>query len=118
MNSVLMVAAIIEGATGAVLLVVPSLVGLLLFGELFTGIAIPVARLTGIALISLAVACWRGPSVIGMLTYNALVTLYLAHLGVTGGPTGILLWPVVALHAVMTVLLAYAAARRPRGLQQ
>ena len=34
-----------------------------------------------------------------MLTYSALVTLYLAYLGFAGGLTGIFLWPAVALHA-------------------
>jgi hypothetical protein len=44
-----------------------------------------VARVTGVALIALGIACWPGPPVVGMLTYSALVTLYLAHLGFAGG---------------------------------
>jgi hypothetical protein len=39
-----------------------------------------------------------------MLTYNAAVTLYLASIGLAGRFTGILLWPVVALHAILTAL--------------
>jgi hypothetical protein len=61
MNRALIFAAVAEAATGAALLIVPSLVGRLLFGEGLTGVAIPVARVTGIALIALAVACWPGP---------------------------------------------------------
>jgi hypothetical protein len=40
-----------------------------------------------------------------MLTYGALVTVYLAFLGLVGGFTGILLWPAVVVHAILTVLL-------------
>ena len=36
------------------------------------------------------------------------VTLYLAYLGFAGGLNGILLWPAVVLHAVLSVLLARA----------
>jgi len=63
------------------LLIVPSLVGRLLLGEELTGIAIPVARVAGIALIALGVACWPGTPLVGMLTYSAAVTLYLAPAG-------------------------------------
>ena len=55
--------------------------GQLLLGVDLTGIAVPVARVAGIALIGLAVACWPGPPLVGMLTYSALVALYLAYLG-------------------------------------
>jgi hypothetical protein len=61
------------------LLIVPSLVGQLLFGAELTGIAMTVARVTGLALIALGVACWPGTPLVGMLTYSASVTLYLAY---------------------------------------
>ena len=85
MKKVLVLAAVSEAATGVALLIVPSLVGQLLFGEELTGVAIPVARVTGIALIALGVACWPGPPLVGMLTYSAAVTLYLAYVGFAGG---------------------------------
>jgi hypothetical protein len=44
-----------------------------------------------------------------MLTYSAAVTLYLAYVGVAGGVTGILLWPAVVLHVVLTALLTRAS---------
>jgi len=106
-----MLSAVAEAATGAALLAVPSLVGQLLFGVALDGVAVPAARVAGIALIALAVACWRGSPLLGMLIYNALVALYLAIVGVTGGLTGILLWPAVALHAILTAPLARAAMR-------
>ena len=115
-NWVLTVAAVAEVATGLALLIVPSLVGRLLFGAEFTGIVIPVARVLGIALIALGVCCWPGSTALcGMLTYGALVTLYLAYLGVIGEWVGPLLWPAVVLHAVLTLLLARAGfqSRKP-----
>ena len=77
-------AAVGEAATGLALLIVPSLVGRLLLGEELTGVAIPVARVLGIALIALGVACWPGPPRVGMLTYSAAVTLYLAYARLRG----------------------------------
>jgi hypothetical protein len=80
----------------------------LLLGEPFTGVAIPVARVAGIALIGLGITCWPGPPLIGMLTYSAAVTLYLAYLGLAGGFGGVLLWPAVVLHLLLVALLALA----------
>ena len=111
MKSVLVFAAVGEAATGVALLVVPSLVGQLLLGETLGGVAIPVARVAGIALIALGVACWPGTPLVGMLTYSVAVTLYLAYLGLAGGLTGILLWPAVVLHVILTALLAWASTR-------
>jgi hypothetical protein len=110
MKNVLTVAAVAEVATGMPLLVVPSLTGWLLFGEELTGIVIPVARVLGIALLALGVGCWPGSTALcGMLTYSALVTLYLLYLAIRGEWAGPLLWPVVALHGILTVLLARAS---------
>lgn len=108
MEKVLALAAVSEAATGLALLIVPSLVGQLLFGAELTGIAVTVARVTGIALIALGVACWPGTPMVGMLTYSAAAMLYLAYVGYEGGSTGILLWPAVVLHMIMTVLLTRA----------
>jgi len=108
MRKVLALAAVGEAGTGLALLIVPSLVGLLLLGEELTGVAIPVARVTGIALIALGVACWPGTPLVGMLTYSAAVTLYLAYVGFAGGLTGILLWPAVVVHGILTFVLGRA----------
>ena len=109
MRRVLVLAAVGEVATGLALVIVPSLVGLLLLGEGLTGVALPVARVAGIALIALGVACWPGTPLVGMLTYSAAVTLYLAYVGFAGRSVGVLLWPVVGLHVIMTVLLTWVA---------
>ena len=108
MKKLLALAAFSEAATGLALLILPSLVGRLLLGEELTGVAVAVARVLGIALIALGVACWPGPALLGMLTYGALVTLYLLYLGIRSEWVGPLLWPAVVLHAVLTLLLARA----------
>ena len=105
MKNLLIFAAVAEVATGLALLIVPSLVGQLLLGEDLTGVAIPVARVTGIALIGLGVACWPGPPLVGMLIYSAAVASYLAYLGFAAGLTRIFLWPAVASHAILSVFL-------------
>jgi hypothetical protein len=111
MKKVLVFSAVAEVATGLALLIVPSLVGQLLLGEQLTGVAIPVARVAGMGLIGLGIACWPGPPLVGMLTYSAAVALYLAYLGFAGGMTGVFLWPAVVLHLIVTALLARASAR-------
>jgi hypothetical protein len=108
MKRVGVLAAVSEAATEVALLMVPSLVGQLLFGAALTGMAMTVARVTGIALIAFGVACWPGTALVGMLTYSVAVTLNLAYVGFAGGLTGILLWPAVVLHVILTALLTRA----------
>jgi Na+/proline symporter len=108
----LAVAAIAEAATGIALVVVPLLVGRLLLGAEFSGAAVIAGRVAGLALIALGVACWphgtAGRAICGMLTYSLLVSLYLLYVAIGGEWTGPLLWPVVVLHALLTVLLAHS----------
>jgi len=104
-TTILIVTAIAEAATGVALMVVPSLVGRLLLGEPLAGVAIPVARVAGVALIALGVACLPGGQLLGMLIYSAIVGLYLAYVGLVDEFAGVLLWPVVVLHFILTVLL-------------
>lgn len=108
-------AAVAEAATGAALLIVPSQVGRLLLGEELVGVAIPVARVLGIALVALGVACRTGRTgLVGLLVYSAAVTLYLAYLGLATGVGGVLLWPAVAVHALMNVgCVATLRTQRP-----
>jgi hypothetical protein len=62
-------------------------------------------------LIALGIACWHGSPLAGMLTYGGVVTIYLCWLGITGGSMGVLLWPAVAVHMALTILLAWAFLR-------
>lgn len=121
MKMLLLLAAVSEAATGLALLMVPALVGRLLLGQELAGVTIPVARVLGIALIALAVACWPGRTAFGgMLTYSALVTLYLGYVGIGGEYAGKLLWSAVILHAILTVLLAraWSQSRKPGSSDQ
>jgi hypothetical protein len=43
-----------------------------------------------------------------MSIYGPAVSLYLADRGRAGGSAGVLLWPAVALHVVLSILLARA----------
>lgn len=105
MIRVLELAALGEIVTGLALLAAPSFVGQVLLGEAMTGVAIPTARVAGIALIALGVGCWKDSALLGMLVYSAAATLYLAYVGLTASATGVLLWPAVGLHAVLSILL-------------
>ena len=116
MKKLLAFAAIAEAATGAALVVVPLLVSRMLLGAEFSGVGVIGARVAGIALIALGVACWpygaENRGLCGMLTYSALVTAYLAWVGLAGVFRGVLLWPAIILHVLLTILLAKAWLRR------
>jgi hypothetical protein len=115
MNKILMFVALGEAGTGVILLAYPPIVVRVLFDAEIVGAGIIMSRLAGIALIGLGVACWPGP-LVGMLTYSAVVTLYLAFVGFAGGLTGILLWPAVVLHVIlMALLLSTRASTSPPG---
>ena len=114
MRKALIFTAIAEIATGLALFIVPSLVGRLLLGEELAGVAVSVARVAGIALVALGIACWPGPPVLGMITYSAAVALYLAYLAMESQATGVLLWPAVILHLILTALLIWTSSREPR----
>jgi hypothetical protein len=111
----LMIAAYIEAFTGVALIAVPNLIAPLLLGETLSGAGLAVARLAGVSLLALGIAAGRGrqehgksPALAAMLTYNVLAAVYLAFLGIDGHLIGKLLWPVVAIHAVLGLLFIRA----------
>ncbi len=110
----LSVTAAIEAATGVALIISPHAVASLLLGADLAGAGIAVGRVAGIALLSLGLVCWMSRQdasntavLAAMLSYNLLVTAYLIYLGLGAKLTGIILWPAVAIHAVLTLLFAY-----------
>jgi hypothetical protein len=107
-KKVLVFAAVAEASTGLALIVAPSRAAQLLLGQQLVGVAIAVARVTGIALIALGISCWPATPLVGMLTYSSLVALYLAYIGFVGEFSGVVLWPAVAAHAVLSILLGRA----------
>ena len=106
LRALLALAAVGEAATGVALLVTPALLGKLLLGAELTGDAAMVARVAGVALIGLGIACWPGTPQLGMLIYGAAVAVYLAYLGLSGAASGVLLWPAVVAHLILSALLA------------
>ena len=86
------------------LLLAPGLVGQLLFGAELAGVAATVARVAGIAIIGLSIACWPGPPRVAMLTY-ARRSRCTSLTSDSRGLTGILLWPAVFVHVILTALL-------------
>jgi len=105
-------AAIEAAATGLILLLSPALFGWLVLGAELSEPGQALGRLTGIALLGFALTSWPHPpagSVTrALLAYNVLATVYLAYLGIEGKVGGILLWPAVALHIGLSILLARA----------
>jgi hypothetical protein len=104
-----------EAATGLALIAVPVVVGEALLGAALPSPAIMVARCFGVALLALALAVWPAGDGAGgrsaaraMLLYNALIALYLTWLATRWHTKGMLLWPAVALHAGLALLLAWS----------
>jgi hypothetical protein len=113
MKALLALAAVSEATTGLVLLLYPSIVASLLFGSEIMGAGIVMSRLAGISLIALGIACWPGNmayrALYGMVTFSTLAMLYLAYVGLIGVVGfGILLWPAVAVHGGLSILLVRA----------
>jgi hypothetical protein len=115
LKRIMMVAAIVEIATGLALVFAPMLVVQLLLGVYAPWTSISIGRVAGVAILALGVSClsWResGPTRPaawrGMLAYQTLVAAYLAYLSVVGGIGGVLLWPAVVFHAAMAAMLAW-----------
>ncbi len=116
MNRLMALAAILEAVTGVTLMIAPAVVARLLLGSDVSGAGLVMGRVAGIALLSLGVACWPvrndvssfNPTIVAMLTYNLLVACYLISVGTGRQPVGILLWPGVVLHGLLTLLLSRA----------
>lgn len=106
-----LVTALMEVGAGLALLVVPALVLGFVLGASGGQIGVAIARLAGVALLSLGAACWwarhDGGSaashglVSGLLIYNAGVVV-IALSGSFGSLTPPL-WATVVLHGAMTV---------------
>lgn len=110
-----MLSAAVEVATGVALIVIPGLVAHVLLGSGLSDSGIAVARLTGIALLCLGLACWPGGdgatqhAIRALFTYNLLAALYLGYLRVGGGFVSYLLWPACIVHACLALWLARPA---------
>ena len=115
LKRILVLAAIVEIATGLALVFVTRLVVELLLGVYAPWTSLSIARVAGIAIVTFGVSCtsWResGPPRaapwLAMLAYSVLVAAYLAYLSVVGKIGGVMLWPAVVYHAIAAVALAW-----------
>jgi len=114
MKNLLTITAIIETLTGLLLVALPSLVtSLLLDTALDNPAAITVARIAGIALMALGIACWMARHdnhssgvkglIAGLIVYNGGAIAVLAYAEIGLSLAGIGLWPVVLVHFVMAI---------------
>jgi len=112
MRRILAFSAFVEAGTGLALIAAPAFASSLLIGGTVAEGSRPLCRCLGIVLLALVTACWPGrepsggPAAFrGLLSYNALIALYLAVLGAAAQWRGLLLWPVVVLHALIALAL-------------
>ena len=108
----LAIAAAVELLTGGALILAPVVVVRALLGGEIAGAGIGVARICGLVMLALGIACWPMPrpalaALRSLLLYNLLITPYLAWQLVRGAP-GKGLAVALSVHAVLTVLLAIA----------
>lgn len=99
---------IVEALVGVGLVLAPALVIGLLLGVGVGAIGVVVARVLGIALLSIGVAAWEAPQRevrlaprAGICLYNVGAAALLATAGALGGMNGLLLWPAVGLHGLV-----------------
>src|SRR5580698_7923603 len=116
--------ALIEGATGIALLVVPSIVVKLLLGSpLDSAPAIVLGRVAGAALLALGIACWfardnipsRAVRGLGaaMLFYNLAAVVLFIYAACYLKLQGVALWPAVILHAAMAAWCVFCLYHQP-----
>ena len=120
MKHLLIATAVIEGATGAGLLLGPDLVVRLLLGADISGLAFPLARIAGAALLALALACWLARDdaseaaraiVVAMGLYNLMAVVVLGIAGFQNATATVLLWLAVVLHVGMAAGCARVLSR-------
>jgi hypothetical protein len=123
MKRLLQITTLLEAPTGLALIILPAFVVRLLLGTEISGVAVPLGRMAGLAVLALSIACWlagydvkscaaRGV-VSAMVIYNLGAVWILGAAGIQSPPAGILLWPVVILHAAMAAWCVASLVRKP-----
>jgi hypothetical protein len=112
-RTAVLMAAWLEIIVGASFLLVLNTQSKFIFGATPEGIGDPWARFAGVALIGLGIACLpskfegtRQGAVRGLLVFNIGATIFFAWVAVATTFRGVMLWPVVILHAVISIALA------------
>jgi hypothetical protein len=111
-KSVVTTAAWLEMVVGASLLTAPDYPCQLLFAATPEGLGIALARIGGLGLFALGIACLpstatgsRRRAVFGLLVFNFGVAILLAWVGIATTFSGVLLWPTIVLHAIIAAAL-------------
>ena len=123
-KNLLIATALVETATGLILLVSPTLVVAFLLGaSLDAPAAVIVARIAGAALLSLGSACWLARNdvqtgaaralVAAILLYNVGAVVILGNAGIRSLSVGVALWPTVVVHLAMAVWSVADLLRKP-----
>jgi hypothetical protein len=108
---VVMAAAWLEIVVGAAFFTVPDIPCQLLFAAKPEGVGIVLARFAGVGLFALGIACLpkatgsHRSAVFGLFVFNFAVAILFGWVGVVTNFVGVLLWPVVVLHAVIAAAL-------------
>ncbi len=114
MKKLFIAMAAIEMVTGLGLIASPAMLAWLLLGSVLDApAALIVARIGGVALLSLGAACWFASQdensraaagvMAAMVLYNCGATILLAYAGIAQGLSGLGLWPAVLVHTVLAV---------------
>jgi hypothetical protein len=113
-RAAVMMAAWVEIIVGVSFILALNAQSQLIFGATPEGIGDTWARFAGIALIGLGIACLPSnlagtrQGVRGLLVFNIGATIFFAWVAVATTFHGVILWPVVILHAVISIALALA----------
>jgi hypothetical protein len=109
---VVRVAAWLEILVGFGFIIVLDVPCRLLFAATPEGVAIPLGRFAGVALVALGVACLpvkaagpRRSAALGLLVFNIGATIFFAWVAVATTFRGSLIWLAVMLHAVIAAAL-------------
>lgn len=102
------IAAVEAALAGAFAFVLPSLFASLIFGAGFTDTGTAMAQIGGIGLFIVGIACWpASPHVVRTLFfYNILMAACLIYIALALKLVGVLLWPAVAMHAILAIAVA------------
>ena len=105
-------AAWFEIGVGGIILADVAVPSRLFFAAVPQGVAVPLARFAGIALVALGIACLpstgtgpRRSSMIGLLVFNVGVAILFAEVAINTALRGPLLWPAIIVHAIIAVAL-------------
>ncbi|HEU4837339.1 MAG TPA: hypothetical protein VFS90_23115 [Pyrinomonadaceae bacterium] len=113
-----MIAAWIEIIVGVSFILATNVQSQFIFAATPDGVASVFARFAGIALIGLGIACLPSQlagtnrnAVLGLFVFNVAVTIFFAWVAMATTFRGMVLWPVVILHAVISLALAPSLKR-------